>query len=76
MEKDKKAELDPITTTVWECLDRFMKVTTKHIETKPSPRKRHADLEALIRSYASAPTLEDVRRGPRLEMNVSVIYNE
>jgi len=59
-EKDKKAELDLITTTVRECLDRFMRMTSTHIDTKPSPRKQHADLQALVHYYVSTPALEDV----------------
>jgi hypothetical protein len=63
-EKDKNAELNLVTTTVWECLDRFMKMTAKHIEAKPSPRKKHADLQAIVWYHVSTPALEDVVAGP------------
>lgn len=59
-EKDKTEELDLITTTVHECLDRFMNMTVRHIEAKPSPRKQHEDLQAIVRYYASTPALEDL----------------
>ena len=59
-EKDKAAELDLITTTVHDCLDRFMKMTVRHIETKPSQQKRHEDLQAIVRYYTSTPALEDL----------------
>jgi hypothetical protein len=59
-EKGQDEELDLITTTVRECLDRFMKMTAKHIETKPSPRKQQEGLQAIVRYYASTPALEDL----------------
>ena len=59
-EKDKSEELDLITTTVRECLERFMRMTVSHIETKPSPRKQHEALQEIVRYYASTPALEDL----------------
>ena len=59
-EKDKTEELDLIIATVQDSLDRFMKMTVRHIETKPSPRKQHEDLQAIVRYYASTPALEDL----------------
>jgi hypothetical protein len=58
--KEMRRELHLIMATVQECLDRFMKMTTNHIETKPSPRKKHADLQAIVRYYVSTPALEDM----------------
>jgi hypothetical protein len=59
-EKDKTGELDLIATTVRECLERFMGMIVKHIETKPSPRKQQEDLEAIVQFYTSTPALEDL----------------
>jgi hypothetical protein len=60
-EKDKKAELDLITTTVRESLDRFMRMT-KYIETKPPPRKQHADIQTIGWYYVSSAPARPRRR--------------
>jgi len=59
-EKDKTSELDLIAATARECLERFMGMIVKNIETKPSPRKQYEDLDAIVRFYASTPALEDL----------------
>jgi hypothetical protein len=59
-EKDKTEEIDLIATTVSDCLDRFMKMIVQNIDAKASTRKRHEDLQALVRYYASTPALEDL----------------
>ena len=59
-EKDKTRELDLIMTTVRECLERFMGMTVKHIETKPSTRKQAENLQAIVHSYTSTPALDDL----------------
>ena len=59
-EKDKSRELNLIMSTVLECLEDFMGMIAKHIETKPSPRKQHEDLQAIIHDYTSTPALEDL----------------
>jgi hypothetical protein len=58
--KDKKAEFDLTMTTVWEWLDWFIKMMTKHIGAKPSPQRQHADLQVFVQYYISTPALEDV----------------
>ena len=59
-EKDKTEELDLIAATVRECLDRFMTMIARNIEAKAPPRKQQADLQTLVRYYASTPALEDL----------------
>jgi len=59
-ERDKTYEINLISATVQECLERFMKMTVEHIESKPSSRKQHQDLGSLVRYYSSTPALEDL----------------
>ncbi len=59
-EKDKSEELDLITTTVRESIERFMRMTRQNIETKPSTRKQHEALQEVVRYYTSTPALEDL----------------
>jgi hypothetical protein len=54
-----KDEVDAFKSRL-QCLDRFMRMTSTHIDTKPSPRKQHVDLQALVHYYVSTPALEDV----------------